>query len=64
MLVSVVLLKRSSSVGETREMVRRFVFVFEIVLRIFGSEVGMNFTVELQGFMVVGLLEKVGRESL
>jgi len=36
----------------------------EIVLGVFGSEVRMDFTVELQGIMVVGLLEKVGRETL
>ena len=50
--------------GETREMIRRFFFLLEIILGVFGSEVRMDFTVELQGIMVVGLLEKVGRETL
>jgi hypothetical protein len=50
--------------GETREMIRQFVFLLEIILGVFGSEIGMNFTVELQCFMVVGFLEKIGRKTL
>ena len=50
--------------GETRKMIRRFVFLLEIVLGIFGSEIGMDFTVELQCFMIVEFLEKIGCETL